>query len=692
MFNSEVCGEKRMPFSHRVLSGARMSALLVVFLSFNLLAQTAPEQKPLPDAPSAQASATASSPNRNATAIDYSKSASVLSVVGPYKARTVPPPQLSNAPRTGQILQNGRMMLSLNDAIAIALENNLDIAIARYNLNIADTDLLRTLGGGQTRGVSTGVVTNTPGGSSVFLSSGAGGSGAGGTSAGAGGVATGTGGIVTGTTGVGPVVPQYDPVVTGTLQVGQSRTKCIGGSASTSGTTVCRDTSVTPPLLIPSQSTNDYFGDFTYVQGWSTGTDATFTWNNSRTKVGPPSTFFGLNPNLTSNMRVNLRQHLLQGWGRTVNRRFIVFAKNNRRITDSSFRQQIISTVVQIQNIYWDLVNAYENVKVQEEAVRYAQRTLSDNQKQVEIGTLAPIEVVHAQSQLATAQQQLINAQTNLQYQQLLMKNAITRNMSDPSLAAAPVIPTDTMRVTDSTPIGDVQQLVTEALKRRPEIEQLQIDLQNRTITKKAARQGLLPALDLNAFYGGTGTTNTGLGDSMYDAFSNNYRDRGVALQLNIPIRNRVAQADQVRSELEYRQSEMRFQQQQNNIMIDVRNAAYTVQQARAGVEAATKARDYARQSLEAEQKKFALGASTSYLVLQLENQFVQSESSLVQAVTSYEKARVDLDRATGYTLERAGIQMPEAVSGTITHTPQVPDVTPRTDIEPTQMQQTPQK
>jgi outer membrane protein TolC len=264
--------------------------------------------------------------------------------------------------------------------------------------------------------------------------------------------------------------------------------------------------------------------------------------------------------------------------------------------------------------------------------------------------------------------------------------------MSDPALSAAPVIPTDTMRVTDAAPIGEVPQLVADALKRRPEIEQLQIDLQNRTLTKKAARQGLLPSLDLNAFYGGTGTTNTGLSDSMYDAFSNNYRDRGVALQMTIPIRNRVAQADQVRSELEYRQSEMRFQQQQNNIMIDVRNAAYTVQQARAGVEAATKARDYAKQSLEAEQKKYALGASTSYLVLQLENQYVQSESSLVQAMTSYEKARVDLDRATGYTLERAGVQMPEAINGTVTHMPQVPDVTPRTDTTPTQMQQAPQK
>ena len=664
--------------------------LLVVSLCFcfDLTAQNAPEQKPLPDSPSAQASAANTSPNRNASAIDYSKSPSVLSVVGPYKGRTVPPPQLGNAPRIGQILQNGRMMLSLNDAIALALENNLDVAIARYNLNIADTDLLRTLGGGTTRGVSTGVVTNTPGGSSVGLSSGAGGSGAGGTSAGAGGAATGTAGIVSSTAGVGPIVPQYDPSVTGTLQMEQSRTRCIFGAAGTGGTTAC--TFGTPPVPVPRQSQNDAFGDFTYQQGWSTGTTATFTWDNSRTKVFPPLS--GLDPNLTSKFEVNLRQHLLQGWGRSINRRFIITAKNNRRITDSSFRQQIISTVVQIQNIYWDLVNAYENVKVQEEAVRYAERTLSDNRKQVDIGTLAPIEVVHAQSQLSTAQQQLINAQTNLQYQQLLMKNAITRNMSDPTLAAAPVIPTDTMRVVDATPVGEVQQLVAEALKRRPEMEQSEIDLQNRTITKKAARQALLPTLDLNAFYGGTGTTSSGLSDSMYDAFSNNYRDHGVALQMTIPIRNRQAQADQVRSELEYRQAEMRFQQQQNNVMIDVRNSAYTLQQTRAGVEAATKARDYAKESLEAEQKKYALGASTSYLVLQLENQYVQAESSLVQAVTSYEKARVDLDRATGYTLERAGIEMPEAISGIITHTPQVPDVTPRTDTTPTQMQQTPQK
>jgi outer membrane protein TolC len=648
--------------------------LLVVFISFNLMAQTAPEKKPLPDAPSTQASVATTSPNRNATAIDYSKSPSVLSVVGPYQGRTVPPPDLGNAPRLSSLMQNGNLMLSLNDAIALALENNLDIAIARYNLNIADTDILRTLAGGTTRGVSTGVVSGTPGGASTSLSSSSG-SGAGGTSTGSGGAGTGTAGIVTSTSGVGPTVDSFDPALTATLQGERAATICNLGDV------LCTN--------ISNITTNTNTANFAYTQGWATGTAASISWNNSRVTTNSPLNTF--NPNLTTSTRLTLRQHLTQGFGLSINRRFIITAKNNKAITTSSFKQQVISTVVQIQNIYWDLVNAYENVKVQEEALRFAERTLSDNRKQVEIGTLAPIEIVHAQSQVATAQQQLIVAQTNLQYQQLLMKNAITRNMSDTALAAAPVIPTDTMRVVDSLPVPEVQQLVGEALKRRPEIEQSKIDLDNRTITKKAARQALLPTVDLFGFYGGSGITNS-FGDTLNNAFVNRNPDRGVAVQLTVPIRNRTAQADQVRSELEYRQAEMRFQQQQNNILIDVRNAAFTVQQNRAQVEAAIKARDYAKQSLEAEQKKYALGASTSYLVLQLESQYVQSESNVVAATTAYEKSRVDLDRATGFTLDRAGILMPEAVSGTVTHTPQVPDVTPRVDVTPTGSQQTPQK
>jgi outer membrane protein len=375
----------------------------------------------------------------------------------------------------------------------------------------------------------------------------------------------------------------------------------------------------------------------------------------------------------------------------------------------------VITTVSQIQNIYWDLVGAYEDVKVKERSLAFANKTLSDNQKQVQIGTLAPIEITRAQAEAATRQQDLIISQTNLQLQQLLMKNALTRNLNDQTLAAAPVIPTDTMSVPQQEQIRPIQDLLNDALSRRPDIASQRMDLRSRDITKKSARNALLPTLDLIGWYGGSGlagnpvncapvtnpdTTNSinctpdparevrGYGGAFGDAFGATNPDKGVALSLNMPIRNRSAQADQVRSELEYRQAEMRLQQLQNQIGIEVRNAAFAVQQNRARVEAARSGRELQIQSLDAEQKRYALGASTNTLVLQAQRDLATAEANLVSANAAYEKSRVELDRVTGYTLDRNGIQMADAETGFVQKQPTVPNVAPRTDLQPTVMQQ----
>ncbi len=200
-----------------------------------------------------------------------------------------------------------------------------------------------------------------------------------------------------------------------------------------------------------------------------------------------------------------MRQHLLQGFGFNSNLRWIRIARNDRAIMDAAFQNQIMQTVSQIENIYWDLVNAYENVKVQQRALELADKTLSDTQKQVEIGTLAPITVVQSQSSVATAKQNLIIAQTNLQLQQLLMKNAITRNNTDPILATAPVIPTDTLQINEPFQTPPVEQLIDSALKNRPEIVQSRLNLTNREVGLKAIKNLQLPTVDLFAFYGGTG-------------------------------------------------------------------------------------------------------------------------------------------------------------------------------------------
>jgi outer membrane protein len=357
------------------------------------------------------------------------------------------------------------------------------------------------------------------------------------------------------------------------------------------------------------------------------------------------------------------------------------------------------------------LVNAYENVKVQEEALALANKTLSDNQKQVQIGTLAPIEIVRAQSVVATDQQQLTLARTTLELQQLLMKNALSRTLVDPVLAGAEVIPTSVMVVPDQEPVTPIQDLVNDALGHRAELAESRIDLVNRDINNKSAKNALLPTLSAFAYYGGTGVggnlnpnvpicspTSTGFcvnpadipptfkngnvsyGGAFGQLFDSTAPDKGLGLQLNIPLRNRAAQANQVRAELEYRQSQMRLQQLENQIRIEVRNAQFALQQNRASVAAAKAAVALAQQSFDAESKKYALGASTSTLVLQQQSALTQARSTLVAASSSYEKSRVELDRATGLTLSKLGIDVTDAERGQVTHMPNVPYVAPRTD------------
>jgi outer membrane protein len=645
----------------------------------------------MPNAPSAQVQKAIPSASQPFELKDYAKpQAHFPNPIGPYTPRSVAPPNLANTARFDQLMRDGKLYISMNDAVALALENNLDIAIARYNLNIADTDIWRAKAGSATRGVNTGLVQGTPGGTGAGIGSTSTGGGAGGTTAGTGGAGAGTSGLVTSTTGVGAAVPSFDPILTGTLQLDRNRS--INASS----------------FAQPTTSANTSTVDFGYQQGFHWGTNLSVGFNNSRATTS--SQFTKLSPLLGSNFRATVSQPLLSGFGFLPNTRFIRIAKNNREISDVAFRLQVITTVNQIQNIYWDLVNAYENVKVQQDSLALAQKTLSDNKKQVEIGTLAPIEVVRAQSVVATNQQSLIVAQTVLQLQQLLIKNALSRTLVDRVLADAEVIPTDTMSVPENEPLVPTQDLVDQALSHRAELAESRIDLTNRDINSRSAKNALLPTLSLFAYYGGSGLGGAqnsanlcpadpakqfigcqptddpdnpiprpvSYGGTAGQLFDSTAPDKGVGLQLNIPLRNRAAQADQVRAELEYRQAQMRLQQQENQIRIEVRQAQFSVQQNRASVEAARAAVELGKQSLDAEQKKYALGASTTTLVLQAQRDLTQAESNLVSAVSTYEKSHVELDRVTGTTLDRLGILMADAERGQVTKMPSVPYVTPR--------------
>ena len=607
----------------------------------------------------------------------------------PYKNQDLPQPRVSNSPRIDSLIREGKIYLSIDDAVALTLENNLDIDIARYNLNIAEADLLRAKSGGNILGINAGVVQNTPGGGVGGLG-GTVGSGTGGTTVAASGAGSGTNGLVSSTLGIGAPITAFDPQVTGTFQLDKNDTI---------------STNVVSPAPGGVIAQNTYTANLAYTQGFHWGTALNAGFNN--THLTTNSNVSLLSPQLGSNFQFKLTQNLLQGFGSLPNTRFIHIAKNNREISDVAFRLQVITTVDQIEDMYWDLVYAYENVRVQQEAMAYAQKALDDTQHQAQVGTVPPIQVVSAQSTVATDQQNLILAQNNLQLQQLLMKNAVSRSIEDPALAEADVIPTSSMQLPQEEPIIAIQDLINQALGNRAELVESRIDLNSRDLSAKAVRNDLLPSLQAFAYYGGSGlggdlnaqcafegspctvpplfgsATSISYGGTLKQLVNSTAPDKGVGLSLSIPLRNRLAQSNQVRADLELRQAQVRLHQLENQVRIEVRNAQFDVKQNRVAVQAAQKAVDLAGQTLDADQQKLKVGLTTEVTILQDAATLTTGESNLVSAKAAYEKSRIELDRATGLLLDHAGIDVGDATRGEVKRLPTVPYVAPRPDAIP---------
>jgi outer membrane protein TolC len=582
-----------------------------------------------------------------------------------YSADQVPVPDLTNSPLLGQLIRDGKLYLSLKDAIRLALENNLDLAIARYNLPIANMDILRTRAGGIFRGVNAGVVQGTPGGGVGGFGTGAPGAGAGGTTGGAGGAGAGASGLVQSTLGAGTAVASYDPSIVGSVGAEHQTTPLANQQI----------------YGVPSLQSNTGQATVAYSQAFPTGTSFTVEFNNSRQTTNSP--FFNLSPVLNSMYRFSFQQQLLAGFGFGPNLRYLTIAKNNKKISDIGFKDQAIATITQIKNIYWDLVNAYEQARVNEQSLSFAQQSLDNARKQLQLESVPAMDVMRAEAEVSKRDQDLTVARTSLQLQELLIKNALTKSLDDPVLEAVPVVPVDRFENVETQATQAVQDLIVEALHDRPELAESDVDLVNRQISGKAARNALLPSLALVGFYGGSGlagplnpiynlpTPNSSnvpvdYSGALQNAFNNSSPDYYIGLNLNIPLRNRVAKADQYRSELEYRQAELRREQLRKQIRIEVRNAQYALEQTGARVGAARKARDLAQRTFEIMQKEQTLGAGSTFQTMTAQRDLSIAELDMVTAMTTYEKAKIELDRATGSTLEHNGIRVQDAENGTI--------------------------
>jgi outer membrane protein len=584
----------------------------------------------------------------------------------PYRSRVVPPVNVSNSSRIDALLRAGNLYLSLSDAIALALENNLDVEIERYEFALADADLLRAQSGGAINGIPTSVLAGIPiGGALGLLGS------------------TGTG--IGSSSALSPLISglSYDPFISGNLNFGH--TTAPQSNTVTSGTNA---------LVTTNKTAN-----FGLTQAFATGGYVSLNYNNITQEQN--SFRSTVNPFTTSSLDLTVNQPLLQGFGLALNNRNIRVAKNNIKAADYVFRQQLINSVANVVQLYWTLVAANSTVNVNQQAVAVAQKLYDDNKKQVEIGTLAPIEVVRAEAQLATAQQALVAAQSAVLQLEAVLKSALSRNgLASPAILEAHVIPTDPIRIPETEAIQPVQDLMSHALDNRPDIAQSRIQLDNADIMLSGTRNALLPSLAAigdfrsNALVGSQNTilgppsTTTGLvstppiadpffvggyGTVLAQLFGRNFPTYSVGLSLTIPLRNRAAQANMATASVTLRQNQLFLQRQINQIRVDVQNAITAVNQARTQYEAAVKGRVLQEQTLDADQKKLALGATTVYQVIQDQRDLTTAAAAEVTAQATYAGARVQLDVATGSTLANNDVEFDEAKTGRVSKAPSTP-------------------
>jgi outer membrane protein TolC len=569
----------------------------------------------------------------------------------PYQTRSVPDINLANSSRFGSLIRAGNLYLSAADVVALAIENNIDVEVQRYGPLLAREVLRRAQAGGVLRSVGVGVAQGPQSVSlqGVSLNS-SGASGSMGVSSG--------GGILT---QLGPSIASFDPTFATFVNFAHS-------SYPQSNTYLTGTTALV-------QDTAGFQAQ--YSQNWSFGLSASMSYYSQRTKVN--SQFYTLNPYTSGALDLQLTQNLLQGFGAAVNGRNIRVQKNNLKVTDLQFKQQVITTVSAVLNLYWDLVAFHQDVKARERAVDTAQRLLDDNKRQVEIGTLAEIEVTRALSQLYASKQDLVIAQTNLLQQETILKNALSRaGIATSELAGVHVVPMDTIAVPDKDEVGQVDQLVTEALANRPEIQQSTLNLQSNNLNLVGIKNSLKPSLQAFADLTNNGLTGDaalaalaagnpqvgGYGNLLGQIFRRNYPNYSAGFSLNIPLRNRAAQSDYATSLIEIRQNELTLQKTRNQVRVDVQNAVIGIQQARARYEAAQKARALAEETLSSDQKKFELGAATAFQVVQDQRDLATAQSSEVQAMANFTHARISLDQALGRTLEVNNVTVEQAMAG----------------------------
>jgi hypothetical protein len=572
----------------------------------------------------------------------------------PYQTRSVPPINLANTSRLESLVRAGNLYLTAQDVVALAIENNIDVEIQRYGPLLQREVLKRALSGNALRQVGLGVAQGPQSVSLTGVSVNGNGIGGGGTGVNSG------GGI---TTLLGPPIPTYDPTISFLANFQhatspQSNTFLVGLTALT-------------------QDSRTYQTQFS--QNWSFGLNTQVTYASTHAKVNSPN--FALNPYTTGDLDLQLTQNLLYGFGSAVNNREILVQKNNMKVTDLNFKQQLIATISSVLNLYWDLVSFNDDLRSRQQEIKTAQQLFEDNKKQVELGSLAEIEVTRAEAQLYAAKQDLLISETNIMQQETVLKNALSRRgVAIPELLSVHIIPLDKMTVPGKEDLKPVDQLVEEAMSHRPDVEQSRLNIKSKEVLLVGIKNSLKPSLQafaeltnngltgqltaLALAEGGSGYLAGGYGNLLAQIARRNFPNYSAGISLNIPLRNRAAQSDYATSLLEIRQDELNLQKTTNQVRVDVQNAIIGLEQAHARYEAAVKARILQEKTLDADERKLKLGATTPFQVVQDQRDMANARSSEAQAMANYSHARVQFDQALGNTLESNHVSIADALSG----------------------------
>jgi outer membrane protein TolC len=587
-------------------------------------------------------------------------------LVRPWMAASVPTSRMTNSQRLRSLIRAGRLYLTVQDAIALAVENNLDLEVDRYGPIGAIWAVERAEAGGVLRGVTSGSsqVGQTASGQGVSgsqRSAGVGGGGGGGSS---------TGGATV--SQIGPVTANLDPVLRNTTLFSHQTSPQV--NAVQSETTALVDDS-----RIYSTSVQ---------QGLLTGGFATLSQSESYLNENSPSDV--LNPTVAPSVQLYVQHSLMRGFGLAVNSRFIRVAKNNVVAADFTFRSQLLNLVAGVLNLYWDLVSDNEDVKAKQQALEVAQKFLDDTKQQIQLGVLARVEAYRAESEVATRKRELIISQTTVRQQEILLKNAISRNgVEDPLLDAAEIVPLDSIQIPASDDLPPLRDLVARALAKRPDFAVTRLNEESAAISALGTASGLLPNVQVAVQAWNTGLAGSpnpasgiqpfpqfvgGLGTAMGQIFRRNYSNEAAGGEISISFFNRVSQGDYGVDQLQLRQNQLAGRRDQNQLVVDISNQMVGLRQARARYSAAVDTRTLQEQLLEKEQQKFTLGGSTLNDLITVQRALADARTAEVAALATYSRARVALDQVLGETLEANRVSVDEALKGKVARPPAGPN------------------